>query len=318
MKIGFIFPGQGSQYIGMGCELAQNYPVAAEVFAQADQELGFPLSRLCFEGPAEELVQNDIVQPAILVTSLAVQAVLEEAGVYPEVVAGLSVGEYTALVTAGALSFSDALHLVRKRGLIMREALPPGQGAMLALIGVTRDLVNNLCQEVAPLGVVEPCNYNCPGQIVVGGTLPAIAALEEIAVKRGARKAVRVAMNSPSHCSLLQPAAQRFVPSLVGVTWQDARIPVVSNVDARPEQSAKMLRHKLAQQLCQAVLWEDVVWQMEKMGVTHLIEVGPGHTLAGFVRKTTRLIKVNNVEDEVTFKEVINWLDDAKGGEKAS
>jgi [acyl-carrier-protein] S-malonyltransferase len=302
----------------MGRDLANNYPVAAQIFALAERELGFSLSRICFEGPAEELMQNDIVQPAILVTSVAALAVLEEVGIRPDVVAGLSVGEFTALIAAGSLNFLDALRLVRERGRIMREALPPGQGAMLALIGVTRDQVNSMCQEVAAIGLVEPCNYNCPGQIVVGGILPAIEALEGLAVKRGARKAVRVAMSSPSHCSLLQGAAQQFAHSLVQVNWRDAKIPVLSNVDARSTRSANSLRMKLARQLSEAVMWEDEILEMEKMGVTHLIEVGPGHTLTGFARKTTRRLKAANVEDVSTLKEVQKWINEAEGGEMVS
>ncbi len=318
VKIGFVFPGQGSQYIGMGKDLAEKFPAAAQIFAQADWELGFPISRYCFEGPEEELVQNDIVQPAILVTSVAALAVLTEAGVRPEVVAGLSVGEYTALVAAGTLSFSDALKLVRKRGSIMREALPPGVGAMLALIGVTREQVKAMCDEVADLGLVEPCNYNCPGQIVVGGVLPAIEALEKLAVERGARKAVRVAMSSPSHCSLLQLAAEQFALGLNEAAWRDAQIPVLSNADAKPSKSVAKLQFNIAQQLSQAVLWEDEILEMEKMGVTHLIEVGPGHTLTGFGRKITRKIKSANVEDVASLNEVLAWIAEAKGGEKVS
>ena len=318
MKIGFVFPGQGSQYVGMGKDLAEKYPAAAQVFAQADRELGFSISRYCFEGPEEELVQNDIVQPAILVTSVAALAVLTEAGVRPEVVAGLSVGEYTALVAAGTLTFSDALKLVRQRGLIMREALPPGVGAMLAIIGVSREQVQKMCAEVTPLGLVEPCNYNCPGQIVVGGVLPAIEALEKLALGRGARKAVRVAMSSPSHCRLLQPAAEQFSHSLNGVEWRDAQIPVLSNADAKASRSAARLQFNIARQLSQAVLWEDEILEMEKMGITHLIEVGPGHTLSGFGRKTTRRIKSVNVEDVASLNEVLALTAEAKGGEKVS
>jgi [acyl-carrier-protein] S-malonyltransferase len=306
--IAFVYPGQGSQYVGMGKEIAETYPEAAELYEQADRMLGYPLSRVCFEGPAEELMQNDVVQPAILVTSLAVQAALKKEGVCPGLVAGLSVGEYTALVTAGSISFSDALRLVRKRGSIMREALPPGTGGMLAVIGLERDVVLRLCSEASGLGTVEPCNYNCPGQIVVGGSAAAIDALEKSAMENGAKKVSRVAMSSPSHCGLLKPAAEILASELNRVPVENARLPVISNVDAKPVTSADRIREKLTRQLYNAVLWEDTVREMEKAGVKHIVEVGPGHTLLGFVRKTLRGMMVNNVEDLKTLDETMEAL----------
>lgn len=306
--IAFVFPGQGSQYVGMGKELAENYPSAARVFEQADRALGFPISRLCYEGPAEELVQNDIVQPAILVTSLAACAALADEGITPDLAAGLSVGEYTALVAAESLDFNDAVRLVRRRGAIMRQALPPGTGGMLALIGLERDVVKKMCMEVSDLGVAEPSNYNCPGQIVVGGTTRAIEALEQLAVEKGARKVARVAMSSPSHCSLLSEAASQLDIELEHIQLKDARIPVIANVDARPYRRSEDLKRNLSQQLCQAVLWEDSVRQMVKMGVHHIVEVGPGHTLLGFIRKTIKGMGVTNVEDMKTLNETIEEL----------
>ncbi|NPV92212.1 MAG: ACP S-malonyltransferase [Firmicutes bacterium] len=303
--IAFVYPGQGSQYVGMGKEIADRYPSAAELFVRADRLLGFPLSRYCFEGPAEELMQNDVVQPAILVSSLAVHSALKQEGLTPDLVAGLSVGEYTALVAAGSLSFDDALLLVRKRGTIMKNALPPGTGGMLAIIGLERDLVLGLCGEAAEKGTAEPCNYNCPGQIVVGGPIPAIEALEVLAMERGAKKVSRVAMSSPSHCSLLKPAAELFKKEMDGVPIEDARLAVISNVDARPVTSASRIRENLSRQLYSTVLWEDTIKEMEKMGVKHIVEVGPGHTLLGFVRKTLKGMPVNNVEDLKTMDETL-------------
>ena len=308
MKTAFVFPGQGSQYIGMGRELAERYPPAAAVFVEADQVLGFSLSRLCFEGPAEQLVQNEVVQPAILVASMAAYSALTAEGVAPDLVAGLSVGEYTALVAGGALDFQDAVWLLRRRGEIMKNALPPGTGGMLAVIGLGRDEVKAMCTEVSHLGVVEPCNYNCPGQIVVGGALAAIEALESLALSRGVRKVSRVAMSSPSHCSLLREAAVQLEEELSKVKIRDARLPVVANVNAQPAWRAEELRVNLSRQLCQPVLWEDCLRQLEKMGARHIIEVGPGHTLLGFVRKTLRGIGVSNVEDLNTLNETLELL----------
>lgn len=294
MKVAFVYPGQGAQYVGMGKELAKNYAAARAVFEKAEVVLGFPISRYCFEGPEEELVQNDILQPAIFTVSMAVHAALTSEGVEPEAVAGLSVGEYAALTAAGVLSLEDALRLVRRRGQIMREALPPGTGGMLTVIGLSRAEVVRMCEEV---GDVEPANFNCPGQIVVGGRQEALERLAELARERGARKVVRVAMSSPSHCSLLREAADLLALELTKVEFNDAKIWVFSNADAVPRKDREGIRTNLIRQLYSPVLWEDTMRGMSTLGITHVVEVGPGHTLLGLIRKTLPGIWAANVED---------------------
>jgi len=294
MKLAFVYPGQGAQYVGMGRELARNYSAACEVFEKADAVLGFPISRYCFEGPEEDLIQNDILQPAIFTVSMAVHAALTSEGVVPEAVAGLSVGEYAALAAAGVLSLEDALRLVRRRGQIMREAVPPGTGGMLTIIGLSRAEVAKMCEEV---GDVEPANFNCPGQIVVGGRKEALEDLARLARERGARKVIKVAMSSPSHCSLLREAADLLALELEKVEFRDAKVWFFSNVDAVPRKDKEGIRSNLIRQLYSPVLWEDIMHGMAALGVTHVVEAGPGHTLLGLIRKTLPAVWVSNVED---------------------
>lgn len=312
MKTVFVFPGQGSQYVGMGQELYRDYRDAREVFQIADEVLGFRLSAVCFEGPAEELVQNDVLQPAVVTVGLAAWRVLRSEGIEPDAVAGLSVGEYAALVAAGAMDLEPAIKLVHRRGRIMRETVPPGVGGMLAVIGLQRGDVQAACREVAEVGIAEPANYNCPGQIVVGGELKALEALEEVARRKGARKLVKIAMSSPSHCSLLKEAASRLAAELGQFEIRDARVPVYSSVDGRPAFRADEIRYNLSRQLCNPVMWEDAVYAMERDGITHAIELGPGRTLSGFIKRASKAIRTLNVEDGRSLRESIAALVQAR------
>ncbi|HHV79323.1 MAG TPA: ACP S-malonyltransferase [Firmicutes bacterium] len=312
MKLAFVFPGQGSQYVGMGVELCRDHEEAREVFRLANDVLGFPLSSICFHGPAEELVQNDIIQPAVVTASLAAWQVLRNQGIEAEAVAGLSVGEYAALVAAEALDMKSALKLVHTRGRIMRETLPPGVGGMLAVIGLERVQVEAACKEASEVGIAEPANYNCPGQIVVGGEMRALEAVESIAKRMGARKVVRVAMSSPSHCSLLNEAASRLSQELERTEIHDPRVSFYSSVDGRLLRRATEIRHNLSRQLCHPVMWEDVIYSMERDGVTHIVELGPGRTLSGFIKRTSKRIRVLNVEDAKSLRETLAVIAEAR------
>jgi len=296
-KSSFVFPGQGSQYVGMGQEVAEAFPAAARVFEEAEDHLHLNLRQICWFGPEPELTQNDVVQPAILTVSLAILAVLEQRGILPDLAAGLSVGEYSALVAAHSLDLGTAVRLVRKRGQIMKAALPPGSGGMLAVLGLSRSDTYEICDQAKAWGVAEPANFNCPGQVVIGGTEEALKAIEPLALQKGARKVARVAMSSPSHCSLLLAAAEELRLELDGVQITDAVIPIVANADAKIWKKAADIREKLSLQLSKPVLWEDSVQAMADYGVTTFVEVGPGRILSGFIRRTVRGRTIMNVEN---------------------
>jgi [acyl-carrier-protein] S-malonyltransferase len=288
--------------------MAEAYPIAREVFERADAVLGFPLSRLCFEGEEHELLKTENTQPAILTTSIACYRVLEQAGVRPDFVAGHSLGEYTALVAADSLVFEDALILVRRRGQYMQEAVPLGQGAMAAILGMPADAVERLCREVAHGQVCAPANFNSPQQIVISGHAEAVERALALARERGARRAVRLPVSAPFHCALMQPAEDRLADDLARVAFADLAIPLVNNVDAAIITSGEAARDGLRRQVSRPVRWEESVRRLLAEGVTTFIEVGPGRVLSGLIRTIDRSVRTLAVDDPISLEEVLKEL----------
>jgi [acyl-carrier-protein] S-malonyltransferase len=283
----FIFPGQGSQYSGMGKDVADAFAAARDVFAEADDALGFPLSRLCFEGPDEQLRLTEHTQPAILTVSVAVLRVLEQHGHSPDFVAGHSLGEYSALVAAGSLTFRDAVPLVRQRGRFMQEAVPVGVGAMVAVIGLDPEAVAAVCEEAAQGEVVSPANINAPGQLVIAGHASAVERAGNLARARGARKVVPLPVSAPFHCALMMSAQERLAAELCQVRFADLSAPLVNNVDAGIVATGQEARDGLVRQVSSAVRWVESVEELGRQGVTEFVEIGPGKILTGLVRRIT-------------------------------
>ncbi len=294
--IACLFPGQGSQAVGMGRALADQFPVCAATFAEADAALGEPLSDLIFNGPAERLTLTANTQPAILTMSVAVWRLLSDRGLSPSFVAGHSLGEYSAHVAAGTLAFADAVRLVRNRGRYMQEAVPVGQGAMAAILGLDEAGVNQACLDAAQGEVVSAANLNSPGQIVIAGTAAAVARASERAKALGAKRAIRLPVSAPFHCALMKPAEERLAPELRAATSHDPRVPVIANVDALPKRSAAAAIDALIQQVSSPVRWENVIQRLASEGVTRYVEVGPGKVLSGLVKKIVPGAAVFNVE----------------------
>ena len=294
----FIFPGQGSQHAGMGRELADNFKAAARTFEEADDALGFALSRLCFEGPEEELKLTANTQPAILAASVAALRVLrEESPLTPSFLAGHSLGEYSALVASGALGFADALRTVRARGSFMQEAVPVGVGTMAVILNVEPAELQEICQEAARGEVVSPANYNSAGQIVIAGHTGAVNRAIEIAKARGFRKAMLLPVSAPFHCALMKNAADRLAATLEGVQVGALATPVVSNVEAKANADAARVKPLLIEQVCSPVLWDSSVQNMVAAGVTAFVEIGPGKVLAGLVKRIEKEAAIFNVQD---------------------
>ena len=307
-KIAFLFPGQGSQYAGMGRELAEQFDAARRAFDDADAALGFSLSKLCFEGPAEDLQLTANTQPAILTVSAAVAAVLRHKGVGADYVAGHSLGEYSALVATGSISLPDAVRTVRRRGQYMQEAVPPGAGAMAALLGLDPALVGTVCREAAQGEVVSAANFNSPGQVVIAGTADAVGRALALAKGRGAKRAIPLKVSAPFHCALMQPAQDRLACDLDVLAIQDPQVPLVSNVDAGLVQSAVAVRDVLKRQVTSPVLWEQSMRLLLKHGVELFVEVGPGKVLVGLMRQIEHQAECLNVEDVRSLNELLARL----------
>jgi len=307
-KTAFIFSGQGAQYVGMGKDLFENFPTARQIYEEADEVLQTKISKLSFEGPDAKLQETENTQPAILTHSIACFYLLKEQGIVPDVVAGLSLGEYSALVASESLEFKDAVPLVKKRGKYMQEAVPLGKGTMAAIIGLEREQVLDICREASSEGIVEAANFNCPGQTVVAGEVQAVNKAVELAKAQGAKKAVMLAVSAPFHCSLLKPAAENLARELENIALKDIKIPVVSNVNAEFVSESGKVKELLIKQVNSPVMWEDCVKKMIDSGVDTFVEVGPGKTLSSFVKKIDRTLKVTNVEDTESLYKTIKDL----------
>src|SRR5688572_18525039 len=301
--IAFMFPGQGSQNPGMGKDLADKFPAARQVFEEADEALGFALSDLCFNGPAAELQLTENTQPAILATSVAaLRAIESEDFPTPDFVAGHSLGEYSALVAAGALSLTDAVRTVRKRGQYMQAAVPVGTGAMAAILGADVETVAAACVEAAQGEVCSAANINSPNQIVIAGGAAAIDRAIEIVKARGAKRAVKLNVSAPFHCAMMMPAQERLALDLNELDFKDLATPVVTNVDARPINKGAEARDALIRQVSQPVRWLESVEFLATHGVQTLIEIGPGKVLSGLMRQINRELRCLNVEDESSLR----------------
>jgi [acyl-carrier-protein] S-malonyltransferase len=296
--IAFLFPGQGAQKVGMGRSLAAGFAICRDTFAEADAALGEPLSALAFEGPEDKLMLTENTQPAILAMSTAVARLAVSRGIAPAFAAGHSLGEYSAHVAAGTLSFADALRTVKRRGRYMQEAVPVGEGAMAAILGLDAEGVAKACADAAEGQVVTPANLNAPGQIVIAGHTQAVARAGERAKALGAKRAIPLAVSAPFHCALMKPAEDRLAPELRALASHDPSYPVVANVDALPKRTATESIEALVRQVSSPVRWEDVVRRLIAEGVTTFVELGPGSVLAGLVKKIDRTATVFSIEDE--------------------
>lgn len=308
MKIAFIYPGQGAQYTGMGKEIYENFAEAREVFEEANDALKYDITRLCFEGPDEELMKTENTQPAILTVSIALTKVLSKRGLKADVTAGLSLGEYSSLVYSGVLSFKDAVKLVKKRGEYMQNAVPIGIGGMAAIIGLDNEVVENICYNVREFGVVEPANYNCPGQLSIAGEIKALEKAVELAKEKGAKKAVMLPVSAPFHCSMLKDAGIKLEEDLKQVPIFDMSVPVITNVTA-DYLKIDEVKKTLVKQVSSPVLWEQSVRKMIDDQVEVFIEIGPGKTLTGFMKRIDKTKKAINFEDTSSLDKLLSSLE---------
>jgi len=308
MSLAFVFPGQGSQQVGMGRALALTFPEAQAVFEAADAALGLPISRLCFEGPEDQLQLTANTQPAILAASIAVHAVMKSRGPVPEFVAGHSLGEYSALVAAQTLDFAEAVVAVRRRGEYMQQAVPAGQGAMAAILMLELEAIEQACREVAHGEVVSPANINAPGQVVIAGHATAVDRAIEACKARGAKRAIKLPVSAPFHCALMRPAQERMANDLAAMAFRDPMPPLVNNADAKVVASGAACREGLVRQVSSPVRWQQSIELLVQQGVTTFVEVGPGNVLSGLVKKIAKGAKVLNASDPATLETTLSAL----------
>lgn len=308
-KVAFVFPGQGSQTVGMGKDLFDHVPAARNIFEKADETLSFPLSKLIFEGPNEELTLTYNAQPALLTTSIALLQLFKEEGITPDFTAGHSLGEYTALVCANSITFEDGVFAVRKRGELMEEAVPSGEGTMAAVLGLDRERLTEVAVNVNGEGTeVDLANINCPGQIVISGSRKGVELASEKAKEAGAKRVIPLNVSGPFHSRLMKPAAEKFKAVLDEIEIKEAEIPVIGNVTASKMTSPTEINEKLIEQLYSPVLWEDSVKTLIDLGVDTFVEIGPGKVLTGLIRKVSRSVKTYNVFDQDSYQLTVNAL----------
>jgi [acyl-carrier-protein] S-malonyltransferase len=303
MKIVFLFPGQGSQYVGMAKEFIENFGESKEVFETASAVLGYDLEQLCLNGPVEKLNLTENTQPALLAASIAMLVPLERRGLKAAAAAGHSLGEYTAITAAGGFELKDAVGLVQKRGRYMQEAVPAGSGLMAAILGMERQDVEKTCHEAAKNGIVAPANYNSPGQIVIAGEKTAVEKAIELAKAGGAKKVIPLAVSVPSHCALMKKAGDRLSRDLEHVRFSDLHIPIVNNADARFLREAGELKQSLIKQISSPLYWEDSINTLVADGYDTFIEIGPGKVLSGLVKRIAKNVRVLSIEDQKTMSE---------------